>query len=239
MWVFCTKQTWQTRREKTPKRGVPAALLSEAFACRVCNKSINQSYQNYWSAWCLTSSTTDIINHPSGIILNPLQTNCRLRSDNQKYLWICFVKIPNAVNQPFPRHGSLQRKGHLCVLMCLGDYRSILLKTKRKECLITSSCDITLKLLRPYWGARVAFVALSLPSLSASLSSWIDSPFVFDSRDARCWFQLCGSCFIARSMFVCGGFPQFHSAHKRIPSGRAFPSVLCSSAVPEMDRANI
>lgn len=45
----------------------------------------------------------------------------------------------------------------------------------------------------------------------------------------QCWFQLCGGCFIARSMFVYGGIPQVLSARKRIPSGPAYPSVLCSS----------
>lgn len=92
------------------------------------------------------------------------------------------------------------------------------------------------------WGTLVMFVFLSFPSLSPSLSplvSWIDFPFVWDSRDTQCWFQLYGGCFIACSVFVYGGIPQFHSAHKRIPSGRAYPSVLCSSTIPEMDQANI
>ncbi len=93
-----------------------------------------------------------------------------------------------------------------------------------------------------YWGTLVMFVFLFFPSLSPSLSplvSWIDFPFVLDRRDAQCWFQLYGGCFIACSVFVYGGIPQFHSAHKRIPSGRAYPSVLCSSTIPEMDQANI
>lgn len=93
-----------------------------------------------------------------------------------------------------------------------------------------------------YWGTLVMFVFLFFPSLSPALSplvSWIDFSFVLDSRDAQCWFQLYGGCFIACSVFVYGGIPQFHSAHKRIPSGRAYPSVLCSSNIPEMDQANI
>ncbi|TNN84694.1 hypothetical protein EYF80_005109 [Liparis tanakae] len=39
-----------------------------------------------------------------------------------------------------------------------------------------------------------------------------------------------------RSVFVYGGIPHIHSAHKRSPSGRAYPSILCSSTVPEMDQ---
>lgn len=95
-----------------------------------------------------------------------------------------------------------------------------------------------------FWGTLVMFVFLSSPPpftfpLLSPLVSWIDFSFVSDSGDAQCWFQLYGGCFIARSVFVYGGIPQFHSAHKRIPSGRAYPSILCSSAVPLMDQANI
>lgn len=66
------------------------------------------------------------------------------------------------------------------------------------------------------------------PSFSPSVS-WIDFPFVSNSRDAQCWFQFYGTCFIALSVFGYGGIPQFHSAHKRIPSGRAYPSIFCPS----------
>lgn len=90
----------------------------------------------------------------------------------------------------------------------------------------------------PYRGTLVMFVFLFFLCLSP-LVSWIDFPFVLDSRDAQCWFQFYGSCFIACSVFVYGGIPQFHSAHKRIPSGRAYPSIFCSSTIPEMDQANI
>lgn len=90
-------------------------------------------------------------------------------------------------------------------------------------------------------GTLVMFVFF-FPSLFPPLSPlvfWIDSPFVLDSRDTQCWFQLFGSCFIARSMFIYGGIPQFHSAHKSSPWGRAYPSILCSSTIPVMDQANI
>lgn len=92
-----------------------------------------------------------------------------------------------------------------------------------------------------YWGTLAMFFFLSLYfTLTLSpLVSWIDFPFVLDSEDAQCWFQLYGGCFIARSVFVYGGIPHFHSAHKRIPSGRAYLGVLCCSTTPEMDRANI
>lgn len=104
---------------------------------------------------------------------------------------------------------------------------------------IKHCCDITLK---PLWAilrhpCNVCFSFLSLLFLPLSLSplvSWIDFPFVLDSRDAQCWFQLYGGCFIACSMFVYGGIPQFHSAHKSIPSGRAYPRV--PSAPPPSQR---
>lgn len=63
-----------------------------------------------------------------------------------------------------------------------------------------------------YWGTLVMFVFLFFPSLFRSLSSsvsWIDFPFVPECTDAQCWFQWCSGCFIARSVFVYGGIPQF------------------------------
>lgn len=78
-------------------------------------------------------------------------------------------------------------------------------------------CDVTLKLLwailRP--PCNVCFSFFLSFSFSPSLSpfvSWIDFAFVLDSSDAQCWFLLCGSCFIACSMFVYCGILQFHSA---------------------------
>lgn len=83
-------------------------------------------------------------------------------------------------------------------------------------------------------GPLVMFVWPFFPCLSPFPCpppiSWIDFPFVLDGRDTQCWFQLYVGCFIACSVFVYGGIPQFHSAHKEIPSGLASPGVRCFSA---------
>lgn len=95
-----------------------------------------------------------------------------------------------------------------------------------------------------YWGTLVMFVFPFFPSLfSLSLSpsrsplvSWIDFPFVLDSRDAQCWFQLCGGCFIARSMFVYGGIPQFHSATRGSPRAGHIPASSALAAAQRWTR---
>lgn len=45
-----------------------------------------------------------------------------------------------------------------------------------------------------------SFLSLSFSRSLSPLVSWIDFSFVLDSRDAQCWFQLYGGCFIACSV---------------------------------------
>lgn len=110
---------------------------------------------------------------------------------------------------------------------------------------IKHCCDITLK---PLWAilrhpCNVCFSFLSLSFLPLSLSpsrsplvSWIDFPFVLDSRDAQCWFQLYGGCFIARSVFVYGGIHQFHSATRGSPRAGHIPASSAPAAAPRWTR---
>lgn len=125
-------------------------------------------------------------------------------------------------------------------------FGKILFKKERKVCIIMTSTHYTLKTMfginvilhwNPFGllgGPLIMFVWPFFPCLSPFPCpppiSWIDFPFVLDGRDTQCWFQLYVGCIIACSVFVYGGIPQFHSAHKEIPSGLAYPGVHCFAA---------